>query len=51
MNNFIEEYPNTLSQIDCRRIISWYENSKNISLGTVGDGVIDLKKKIVLKLR
>ena len=45
MNDFIEEYPNTLSQIDCRRIISWFENSKDISLGKVGDGVIDISKK------
>ena len=45
MNDFIEEYPNTLSHIDCQKIISWFENSKNISLGKVGDGVIDISKK------
>ena len=46
MNNFIEEYPNTLSHIDCQKIISWYEKSKNIQeKGLIGAGRVDLKIK------
>ena len=46
MNDFIEEYPNTLTQIDCQKIILWYEKSKNLQeQGLVGAGRVDLKTK------
>ena len=46
MNDFIEEYPNTVTQIDCQKIISWYEKSKNLQeQGLVGAGRVDLKTK------